>query len=659
MRKAKIPVKILGWIICVIGAVILTASAAAFLQLESDRLYGKTEDEIKIALRNKIGEQYAMEIMSAVSDPDFDMQNMSYVLQRDELENLELEFEVAKYSTDEELNSILYGTDKFEGDIWRTDGFTGEGSQLVLGHDGDYFGYYTYDIIPAITSYPYNNSTSYYDEYGHLIEPEGRNIVLRYNVHDPLNVSNPGSLFVQADTVAHYLSVVGDMSAILIFVSIAMIFAGLIMGVWAAGDQIRFVNKIPAELYAVLCGCVILFSFFVMMSLFEASLDFRSFVFFEAALTVIASSALFFGLSNLATRIKAHSLFRYSFLYYIFRALTKGFGIMNENIPFMIGVGMAMVVLTIIQMGGLVFVMRDEDIGLFLFVIYKIIAFVVVFFVAHQFLKNEKGVERIVNGNFNEPIDTTHMYFEMKNHAENINRAREGIALAVAEQTKSERMRSELITNVSHDIKTPLTSIINYVDLLDKEDIKDPRAIEYIEVLKRQSERLKKLTEDLIEASKASTGNIEINCERINASVLLSQATGEFSEKMSAKELELVQDIPEEMYVNADGRYLWRVIDNLLGNICKYALPGTRVYVEMKEVGDKIDISFKNVSSAPLNITPEELTERFVRGDRSRNTEGSGLGLSIANSLTALMGGTLNLNIDGDLFKAVITFDKA
>ena len=225
------------------------------------------------------------------------------------------------------------------------------------------------------------------------------------------------------------------------------------------------------------------------------------------------------------------------------------------------------------------------------------------------------------------------------------------------EQIRSERLKTELITNVSHDIKTPLTSIVNYVDLLSREDIPEGPAREYLEVLRRQSARLRKLTEDLIEASKAATGNIEVHAEPMDVNVLLSQAAGEYEEKLRGLELEPVLTFGSETTeILADGRLLWRVFDNLMSNICKYALPGTRVYLSTAVAKGAVEITFRNISRYPLNITSSELMERFVRGDASRSTEGSGLGLSIAQSLTTLQGGDFDLTIDGDLFKAVLRF---
>lgn len=271
-----------------------------------------------------------------------------------------------------------------------------------------------------------------------------------------------------------------------------------------------------------------------------------------------------------------------------------------------------------------------------------------------------KGTEIIAAGNLNHQIETAHLPADLKGHAEALNNISGGLTTAVNEQMKSERFKAELITNVSHDLKTPLTSIINYVNLLKTTDQTDPRAQTYIEVLDRKSLRLKKLTEDLVEASKASTGVLAVNREKIGMAQLLDQALGEYEEKLEEKRLAVVRTVPEgESYVYADGRHLWRVIDNLLSNCAKYALEGTRVYIELVRGKGSVSLSVKNISREALNVPPERLMERFVRGEESRSTEGSGLGLSIARSLTELQGGTFELAVDGDLFKATVTMPQS
>lgn len=269
----------------------------------------------------------------------------------------------------------------------------------------------------------------------------------------------------------------------------------------------------------------------------------------------------------------------------------------------------------------------------------------------------KKGTEEIAKGNIYKKINTKYLFLDMKDHAININNINDGIAKAVEERMKSERFKTELITNVSHDIKTPLTSIINYVDLLEKEEIENETAKEYIGVLSRQSARLKKLIEDLLEASKASTGNVSVNLTQLELGILLSQALGEYDEKFSNNNLQIVLNKTDDLLlVMADNRHIWRVFDNILNNIAKYAQPNTRVYIDAKRNGKNAEISFRNISKDALNISGDELMERFVRGDSSRNTEGSGLGLSIAKSLTEVQKGELDIQIDGDLFKVHLAF---
>lgn len=267
--------------------------------------------------------------------------------------------------------------------------------------------------------------------------------------------------------------------------------------------------------------------------------------------------------------------------------------------------------------------------------------------------------QAMANGDLSYCVDTSDMKREFREHGENLNSIGRGMSIAVNERMKSERFKTELITNVSHDLKTPLTSIVTYIDLLQKEDIQDEKAKEYIDTIARQSKKLKKLTEDLIDASKASSGALNVNMERVNISELLRQSSAEYGERMEAVNITPVVNMPEEdIYVRADGRLLWRVVENLLQNICRHGMPGTRAYLEARTENGRAVVSFKNISQQQLNIPVEELLERFVQGDESRSRGGSGLGLSIAESLTELMKGKLKLSLDGDLFKVELWFDE-
>ena len=361
-----------------------------------------------------------------------------------------------------------------------------------------------------------------------------------------------------------------------------------------------------------------------------------------------------------AVRCKTRTLVKGTLLYWVCRwawAGVKWLGYVLKNLP--------LIWKTILVWGGVSFielvVMMNSYIRGPLAVFWlleKLVLTAALFAFVIGLKKLQAGAERLAAGDMT-PVDERHLTPEQRKHARSLNSIGRGMDAAVARQMKSERMKTELITNVSHDLKTPLTSLISYVDLLKKEGLTSEHAPEYLDVLDRQSQRLKKLTEDLVEASKASTGNIQAKLEDTDVNLLLSQAVGEYSERLAAASLTPVTTLDiAEPHILVDGRLLWRVFDNLLSNVTKYALPGTRVYLTTEARDGKVFVTFRNVSREPLNISAEELMERFVRGDASRNTEGSGLGLSIAKSLTELNGGSLELTVDGDLFKAVLVFDK-
>ena len=285
--------------------------------------------------------------------------------------------------------------------------------------------------------------------------------------------------------------------------------------------------------------------------------------------------------------------------------------------------------------------------------------YVLCLYAAYAIRVLQKSGEELSRGNLSYKTDTRHLHSVFRELAENLNAIGEGMEAAIAEKMKSEHFKTELITNVSHDIKTPLTSIINYADLLSKEELSG-KAREYTEILSRQSARLKKLTEDLVEASKATTGNLPCNPERLSVCQIVRQSLGEYEERLESAGLQVRETIPEDdLYAMVDGRLLWRVLENLYSNATKYALPGTRVYLVVTEDSGSVCISMKNISREPLSVTGEDLTERFVKGDASRSSEGSGLGLNIAKSLVELQHGTFRVTCDGDLFRCDIVFPLA
>ena len=303
-----------------------------------------------------------------------------------------------------------------------------------------------------------------------------------------------------------------------------------------------------------------------------------------------------------------------------------------------------------------------QNIGAVGFVLSVIFNVAVAGLLLKEALQDQKlldGMKKIEEGELNYQYDVESFGGFRKEFAQTLNGVNEVFLNSVMESMKNERMQTDLITNVSHDIKTPLTSIINYVELLKRENIENEKARGYIEVLEQKSRRLKHLTEDLVEASKISSGNIKLECMQIQMQEMIYQAGGEFADKFEARGLKLIENMPQEpLFIRADGRRLWRVLENLFNNVAKYAMENTRVYVDLIDLGTEIKFSIKNISEQRLNIEAKDLTERFIRGDISRSTEGSGLGLSIAKNLTELQGGKFYVYLDGDLFRVTITFPK-
>lgn len=372
--------------------------------------------------------------------------------------------------------------------------------------------------------------------------------------------------------------------------------------------------------------------------------------------------------AELALRFKLGQWWKRTIIYNVMCVLGKAVRFLWNTMVTLLR-GLPLVFTTVMICAGVVigeiilFALWGIDDAPFIWLLEKIIVIPAVLYIALVCKKLQEGSEALAEGNLNYKIDTSKMVLDFKEHGENLNRIGEGISKAVNERMKSEHLKTELITNVSHDIKTPLTSIINYADLLgnvanEENHLNQEKVAEYSEVLLRQSKRLKKLLEDLVEASKATTGNMEVKMEKCQLGVLLSQAVGEYESRFWEKQLELIVKQPEEpVWIMADGRRLWRVFDNLLNNVCKYAQENTRVYLTVEPKEAQVEIIFRNMSKYALDMTGEELEERFVRGDKSRHMEGNGLGLSIAKSLVELQNGTMEIVTDGDLFKVVLRFN--
>ena len=434
----------------------------------------------------------------------------------------------------------------------------------------------------------------------------------------------------------------------------------------ASGEvKASFVEKIPADLLWLIgvggiCALAAVIGNFVNRNHLVSSLVITVLCLLGAgllALLCLMSTAVRLKLGNFLDSCLVWRVLRWCWkwlkaAFHAFRKLLRGLPLVWKWIPLLLGLMFVDFLLTF-------HFRRDGDMLVFVKLMQWALLAAAILYLALAFQRLRKGAKAIAQGEEQVTVDTKYLVADLKDHAEDLNHIRDGLSRAVDERMKSERLRTELITNVSHDIKTPLTSIINYVDLLAREEPENEKTKEYIEVLQRQSARLKKLTDDLVEASKASTGNLPVAAERLELGVLLDQTAGEYGERLAEKNLDLRVTKPEEpVYVEADPRHLWRILDNLMNNILKYAQPGTRVYLNLEREKGRAALSFRNISAQPLNIRPEELTERFVRGDSARSTEGSGLGLAIAASLAKLQHIDLDLSVDGDLFKVILRFDE-
>ena len=484
-----------------------------------------------------------------------------------------------------------------------------------------------------------------------------------YSNIDPSTLSYSNSLYVQ-QTVYNIFKGHENLPTYLIPLSTISIIVMIVYLIWATGHErgkegiaLNSIDKISYEIISI----VIMFVIGMMMSFALASIETqipqKILVSVFLLCYLIGYACLAVWVSTTIRRLKAKQFIR-SFLTYkvcrwikvtlekIFRKVTDK---QNTNRKITIiywGFVAISIILACFLWSGIGFLIL---ISFWIWAYYKLLQY------NKKLQKINEALRNIYEGNPNVKLNEEELEGTLKIMAKYINDIAGGFTNAIEQSLKSERLKTELITNVSHDIKTPLTSIINYVDLLKKEDIQNAQIEQYIAVLDKKSQRLKKLIEDLVEASKVSSGNVKLNMEVINVKELLNQTIGEFEDKLEKKNLKIEMDLPNEnVLIKADNRYLYRVIENVFSNISKYALEGSRVYIKLEKQKEEVYLEFKNISKDKLNISAEELMQRFVRGDKSRYTEGSGLGLSIAESLTELQGGKFKIDIDGDLFKVEI-----
>ena len=453
----------------------------------------------------------------------------------------------------------------------------------------------------------------------------------------------------------------GIITAVLCIALLVFLMAS--MGKKPDGVKLRGIHRVPLDLFlaAALAAVAVPANFYFDLS--GINLLYNPLWVWMMPVTLMALWIGFVALltfCTLAARFRAGKWWKNSIIYIVCRFVYRTVRGFVRALPIAWkGILVYAVVVLVNFFGTLLICLSGSFFQLLMLVALDTAGLYFVIRIMRQLKALQTAAQKLAAGDLTYTVDTEKMYPVLKEHGDDLNAVSVGMSRAVNERMKSERFKTELITNVSHDLKTPLTSIVSYVDLLKKEPTESEAAREYIEVLDRQSQKLKKLTTDLVDASKASSGALPVNLEKIDLGELLRQSAGEYTEKFAAANITPVLNVPEtETYVTADGRLLWRVLDNLLGNAVKYAQSGTRLYLELTPGETETVLTLKNISREPLNIPAEELMERFVRGDGSRHTDGSGLGLSIANSLMELMGGKLMLTLDGDLFKAALVFPQ-
>lgn len=488
------------------------------------------------------------------------------------------------------------------------------------------------------------------------IENENSNEFYKYNL-----------VYGLVSSTYQYASVNIAISSILLIAMFIYIVASIGHKKGVDGIYLNTLDEIPLEIVGVISGLLLIIEIVLVQLPIKTVINYTSIS--NKMIDTMIGLSLVIGISMYTTivitsvtvirRIKAKVFWKNTCLYKLINWIQKG----ASDLFFSSKITKVKVIIIFIIFIWIQFLLTIQCIGNFIggaicLLIFWGIILKILLDRINKINELKSKIKDIYDGNKNSiPLEIEKFNGELKNVAIQLNDIAGGLSNAIEDAMKSERLKTELITNVSHDIKTPLTSIINYIDLIKQENIKNEKVKEYLQVLDNKSQRLKKLTEDLVEASKASSGNIKLDIEKLKVKELIKQVGGEFEDKFTNRKLEIIESLPEEeIYIEADSRYMFRVLENMYVNISKYASENSRVYIDVKKDNDVVKIELKNISQDKLNISVDELMQRFVRGDSARTTEGSGLGISIAKSLTELQKGKFNIYLDGDLFKVVIEF---
>ncbi len=512
-----------------------------------------------------------------------------------------------------------------------------------------------FDLTTVFENYP---SGAYQYKFETILQDGNERFIITAYLQEELSAKDMFStwlpaadLLIACADVMIWIAIVGGVLAIVCLI-LLMCAAGHRRG--TDGITLSWIDRVPLEIVAGAYFLLLMLSLQIVDPfLHEDVLTAIAIAVFAIVWTVLAVVALL----TLAVRTKSHTLFTNTLTWRLLKLVWRGVKLTARvlaKLPLYWKTALGFICFSFFEF--LALAIGYPHITLFWILTRPcIIAFLI--YAVLMMRRLQKAGEQLAAGNTTYKVSTSYMPSDFRRHGENLNNLSIGLNRAVEERMRSERIKAELITNVSHDIKTPLTSIINYVDLLQTGGLDSPDASEYLEVLAQQSDRLKKLTEDLIEASKAASGCVTVHAEPTDVNVLLSQALGEYEERLRAAGVEPILQLTDACpTVMADGRLLWRVFDNLFSNIRKYAQHDTRAYFTSSVEDGCAEITFRNISAEQIGVSAEDLSERFVRGDASRHTEGSGLGLSIARSLTELQGGTFRIDIDGDLFKVTVIF---